>query len=266
MSRTSSFVPRGVPQIGSHKLERRLAFAASFGRAQSSKGEQGGKLDHEGRCFFDLKRESRLKLGTRGMQRSAGRLSAASRSGAIAELMARFRQGDQAAAGDLVEIFYPELRRLAGVRMLRERQEHSWQPTVLVNELYLELVKIKALRPAEADGGAERKAFLGLAAHLMRRLLIHHARPLSKRVERAELPELPAELPGSDDIALLEQTLDRLAAINPKLRTVVELRVFEGLTGSEIASRMECGTATVARHWAFARQWLADELGESAAA
>src|SRR5215510_6021952 len=93
----------------------------------------------------------------------------------VRQLMAGLRRGDKDAAGQLVEIFYPELKRLAAARMKAEPSDHTWQPTVLVNELYLKLVKIKALSESEAD------AFLGLATHLMRRLLIHHARPLANR-------------------------------------------------------------------------------------
>src|SRR5258707_15670606 len=103
----------------------------------------------------------------------------------VARLMADFRQGNPAAANELVELFYPELRRLAAVKMKGERTEHTWQPTALVNELYLELVKIKALKPPAHD--EERAAFFGLAGHLMKRLLIHHARPLYRRIEKVEI-------------------------------------------------------------------------------
>src|SRR5438270_6260345 len=86
-------------------------------------------------------------------------------------LMAEFRGGSPEAAGQLIELFYPELRRLASGRMLGERLNHTWQPTVLVHELYIELTRVKAL-PADAIGQDERNAFLGLAAFLMRRLLV----------------------------------------------------------------------------------------------
>jgi len=173
----------------------------------------------------------------------------------VARLMASFRNGDHEAAGRLVELFYPELRRIAAVRMRAERPGHTLQPTALVHQLYLELVKVKALRRASSGGADEKAAFLGLAAYLMKRLLIHHARPLSKRAEKAELPDLPG--PHSEDSLLeIDDVLSRLAAINPALRQVVELRVFEGLTREEIARKMGCGTATVARHWSFARNWL----------
>jgi len=169
--------------------------------------------------------------------------------------MASFRNGDHEAAGRLVELFYPELRRIAAARMRAERPDHTLQPTALVHQLYLELVKVKALRPASSDGADEKAAFLGLAAYLMKRLLIHHARPLSRRAEKAELRDLPG--PHSEHSLLeIDDILNRLAAINPALRQVVELRVFEGLTREEIARKMGCGTATVARHWSFARNWL----------
>lgn len=175
----------------------------------------------------------------------------------VALLMASFRQGDHEAAGRLVELFYPELRRIAAARMRAERLDHTLQPTAVVHQLYFELVKVKALRPADSDGADEKAAFLGLASYLVKQLLIHHARPLSKRAEKVELLDLPGP-PSSTEHSLIEidDALNRLAAINPALRRVVELRVFEGLTREEIARELGCGTATVARHWSFARNWL----------
>lgn len=179
----------------------------------------------------------------------------------VARLMEALRQGDSPAAGQLVELFYPELRRIAAARMRSERVEHTWGPTVLVNELYLELVKIKALRALD---GEERNQFLGLAAYLMKRLLIHHSRLVGSKAEKIELSDLPdPRTSGSEAILQVENALDRLGAVNPNLRTVVELRVFEGLTREEIAGRMGCGTATVARNWSFARKWLEQEFTRS---
>jgi len=171
--------------------------------------------------------------------------------------MASFRNGDHEAAGRLVELFYPELRRIAAARMRAERADHTLQPTAVVHQLYLELVKVKALQPAGPGGADEKAAFLGLAAYLMRQLLIHHARRLSRRAEKGELTDLPGpRSPAEHSLVEIDDVLDRLAAINPALRRVVELRVFEGLTREEIAREMGCGTATVARHWSFARNWL----------
>jgi RNA polymerase sigma factor (TIGR02999 family) len=179
--------------------------------------------------------------------------------------MASFRSGDHEAAGRLVEILYPELRRIAAARMRAERSDHTLQPTAVVHQLYLELVKVKALRPAGSDGEDERAAFLSLAAFLMKRLLIHHARPLSRRAAKTEVPDLEGPRSSAEHSLLeIDDVLNRLAAINPALRRVVELRVFEGLTREETAREMGCGTATVARHWSFARNWLEEALAGTA--
>ena len=172
--------------------------------------------------------------------------------------MTAFRGGDKQAAGDLVELFYPQLRRLAMSRMKEERQGHSWHPTVLVNELFLELRKVKGLRPSEGED--EKSAFLRLAAHMMKRLLIHHARKLSQKVTRVELNECHLPDHASGELAELEQVLSALESVRPRLRTIVELKIFEGLTRDEIASRLGCATATVTREWLFARHWLEHQL------
>src|SRR3954468_6926620 len=126
--------------------------------------------------------------------------------------MARFRNGDHEAAGQLVELFYPELRRIAAARMRAERPDHTLQPTAVVHQLYLELVKVKALPPAASDGADEKGAFLGLAAYLMKQLLIHHARPLSKRAEKVELPDLRGPHSSTEQsLVEVEYLLSRLA-------------------------------------------------------
>jgi RNA polymerase sigma-70 factor (ECF subfamily) len=211
-------------------------------------GEQAGGLYRHVRTFF-----AKLEAGVT--------TPASLRPDTVARLMASFRNGDHEAAGRLVELFYPDLRRIAATRMRSERKDHTLQPTAVVHQLYLELVKVKALRPAGSDGAGEKAAFLGLAAYLIKQLLIHHARPLSKRAQKTELPELAgAHSSAEQSLVEIEDVLNRLAAINPALRRVVELRVFEGLTREEIAREMGCGTATVARHWNFARNWLEEAL------
>jgi RNA polymerase sigma factor (TIGR02999 family) len=179
--------------------------------------------------------------------------------------MASFRHGHHEAAGRLVELFYPESRRIAAARMRAERPGHTLQHTAVVHQLYLELIKVRALRAAGSHGADEKAAFLGLAAFLMKRLLIHHARPLSKRAEKVELPDL-LDSPRRTEDSLLEidEVLSRLAAINPALRRVVELRVFKGPTREEIAQKMDCGTVTVARHWNFARNGLKEAFAGTA--
>ncbi len=177
----------------------------------------------------------------------------------LSKLMSAFRTGDKRAASDLVELFYPELRRLAALKMRGERAAHTWQPTTLVNELYLELLKVKQLDQSYGNQD-ERAAFLGLASHVMRRLLIHHSRPLEKKVERVELHDTSAQSPATDAFEEIDQLLGRLASIHARLRVVVEMRIFEGCTVNEIARRLDCSEATVARSWAFAKVWLRENL------
>jgi RNA polymerase sigma factor (TIGR02999 family) len=174
--------------------------------------------------------------------------------------MSLFRSGDKEAADALIDIFYPELRKLAQARMRNEPDGHSWQPTLLVNELYLELIKIKALPPPEGELGANGKAaFFGLAAHLMKRLLIHHSRPLAAKQMKVELQDFPRHL-SVDSVTDVEIALGRLHAIRPRLRTIVELKVFESMSVQEIADIVGCSTATVTREWNFAQHWLQEEL------
>jgi RNA polymerase sigma factor (TIGR02999 family) len=188
-------------------------------------------------------------------------------STAVAELMKGFRRGDRESAGKLVEMLYPQLRRLAAAHMHKEAVEHTWQPTALVNELYLELAKVKALEARHSDAEAEKGAFMALASQIMRRLLIRHARPLSYRAPRQSLGEITDDqAAGAAALAEIEDALERLERINPKLRRVVELRVFEGLTGEETAERLACAPATVTRYWHFAREWLAREFATGSAA
>jgi RNA polymerase sigma-70 factor (ECF subfamily) len=176
----------------------------------------------------------------------------------VAQLMHGLRQGNQDAGRELVDLFYPELRRLAAAQIKDERSPHTWQPTALVHELYLELIKTKGLNPRDY-GDNERAAFFGLAGQMMRRLLIHHARPLYRRVERVEVVAADDLASQGDTLQQVEDVLAGLAAIDPKLRTVVEMKVFEGLTGDEIAERMGCSRRTVANYWNVARQWLQKE-------
>jgi RNA polymerase sigma factor (TIGR02999 family) len=183
------------------------------------------------------------------------------RGDTIARLMADFRRGDTTAANRLIELLYPELRRLAAAKMKGERNGHTWQPTLLINELYLSLVKIRVLRGDAATADEEKSAFLGLAGQIMKRLLIDHSRPLYRRAARTEIGyALSLGESSLENLQSVEQALTKLAAIDPKLRTVTEMRVFEGFTGEEIAQQLGCSPRTVANYWAFAKRWLDKEL------
>jgi RNA polymerase sigma factor (TIGR02999 family) len=177
----------------------------------------------------------------------------------LSKLLAQFRNGDSKAVDQLVELLYPDLKRIASSKMVRESTDHTWQPTALVNELYLELVKIKALR--DTSNKDEKDSFMHFAAFLMNRLLAHHARPLEKKAVKVQVDDaFPLQSSGTEALAHIETLLARLAAVDTKFRTVVELRVFEDCTGDEIAARLGCSRKTVERYWTFASRWLRQEL------
>jgi RNA polymerase sigma factor (TIGR02999 family) len=182
----------------------------------------------------------------------------------VALLTADFRRVDQNPADELVEQFYWELRRLAAARMKGERSDHTWQTTALVNELYLELTKVRELNAINLIKEDDKAAFLGFAGHVMKRLLIHHARPLYRRAQNLPFEEAPEPaIEGTEALQDVDDALSRLAAINPKFRCVVEMRVFEGLTSDEIASKLGCSRRSVATYWNFARRWLEKEWAGS---
>jgi len=195
------------------------------------------------------------------MQTAGNRLPMHPAAPDIGQLMERLRKGDSQAAGHLVTFFYPELRRLARSQMRGERQKHTWQPTVLVNQLYLELLKIRGAnrRPSHSDD--ERTAFFRLAAHLMRRLLIHHARPMAKRFEVANVEDwthLPASCDG--DLKEVENLLLDLERMDPLFRTIAEMRALEGMSMEEVAESLNIPVRTAYRRWTFVREWLATHM------
>ena len=154
---------------------------------------------------------------------------------------------------------------MAALHMQREAKAHSWQPTLLVNELYLELIRNKALDRGYDD--SRRAAFFGLAGFLMKRLLILHSRPLRNRVQTVDVTAIkltPQSLATAESVQVVETLLDRLGAIDPRIRSVVEFRVFEGKTHEEIAAELGCSVRTVGGCWSFARRWLEQELGPGA--
>jgi len=183
-------------------------------------------------------------------------------TGTIATLMARFRSGDREAADQLFSLLYPELRRLAAAKMKAEGSQHSWQPSLLVNELYLRLIKVRSLPSPTCDDRSERDHFLRFAGHVMRHLLIDHARLLSKRAVKIDIAQfdIAAEEGGTATLQEIDQLLEKLAGIHPRLRSIVEMKVFEGLSVEEIANRLDIAPRTVARNWTFCKQWLREQL------
>ena len=170
------------------------------------------------------------------------------------------RPATETAADQLIHLFYPELRRIAAARMINEDRRHTWQPTALLNELYLELRKVRTLRPVQQDDADGKAAFIGFAATLMRRLLIHHARPKSNDPVQDDVESIDGKVSSFESLKEMELMLERLGKLDPLLQDVVQLKVFEGLTVPEIAERLGCSVRSVARYWNFARHWLQREM------
>ena len=161
----------------------------------------------------------------------------------------------------MLPAIYGELKRLARIYLSRERPNHTLQPTALVHEAYLQLV-----RQRQVDW-RNRAHFLGVAASVMRRVLLHHAeqRDADKRggtIERVTLDEALAALEANTSVYVLDLSaaLDRLEALDPRQARVVELRVFGGLTIDETAEVVGVSPATIKREWNVARLWLRREL------
>ena len=179
----------------------------------------------------------------------------------ITQLLAKWSTGDQSALDQLMPLVYDELRRLARGYLRRERAEHTLQPTALVNEAYLKLVDQKNAR------WQNRAQFYGIAAQLMRRILVDHARVkhAEKRGGAAQQrlsitsAEILATKPDLDLLALNE-ALEELTAMDPQQGRIVELKFFGGLSIEETAEVLGISHATVERDWKMARAWLRRKL------
>lgn len=181
--------------------------------------------------------------------------------GDVTALLRAWRAGDGAARDALVERVYAQLKRLAAAQIRRERSGLSLAATDLVHEAYLRLVD--QLRVDWRD----RAHFFGLAATVMRRVLVDHARRrLSKKRQGGVAVSgmtVPAPDSGAPEAELLdlERALDRLAGESPRAVKVVEMRYFAGLEIDEVAAILDVSPTTVRRDWAFARAWMKVELG-----
>jgi len=180
--------------------------------------------------------------------------------GYITGLLARADVGDSAALEELFPLVYGQLRVAAEYALRREATGHTLQATALVHEAYLKLVGGGPI-PAR-----NRAHFLGIAARAMRQILVDHARRrrASKRGGGARAATLdidPADPAApADDVIALDDALNRLSGVSDRLRKVVELRFFAGLSEEEIAETLGVTTRTVQRDWAKARAWLYREM------
>lgn len=180
----------------------------------------------------------------------------------VTGLLLAWGAGDQVAGEQLLPAVYEELHRQAARAMRREHDEHTLQATALVHEAYLRLVDQRRVE------WRNRAQFFGVAAEIMRRILVDHARArhAAKRggdAKRVTLGDADAADESSErglDILALHDALERLAALDAAQARVVELRYFGGLNIEETAEAMSISPATVKREWAVARGWLRREL------
>lgn len=168
--------------------------------------------------------------------------------------------GDAQAPEKLLELVYEDLRRLAEAYMNNERSDHTLQPTALVHEAFIRLVDW------ENVSWQSRAQFFSVAAKVMRRILVDHARAhgAEKRGGAAERLSLETAVvatgDGAGDLLMLDQALSKLAASDARKTRVVEMRFFAGMTEQEIAAVLKVDEKTVQRDWQFARMWLYREL------
>jgi RNA polymerase sigma-70 factor, ECF subfamily len=178
----------------------------------------------------------------------------------VTGLLRQWTEGDQDALQKLMPIVYEELRRLAGHYLRLERPDHTLQPTALVHEAFLRLVGQREVV------WQNRAHFFGIAAQMMRRILVDHAR--RRKAAKRDAPAFRVELeqPGAEaadrepELLALDEALTQLEAMDPRQGRIVELRFFGGLTVEETAEVAGISTATVKREWRTARAWLRREL------
>ncbi len=178
----------------------------------------------------------------------------------VTRLLHDWSDGDKKAAEQLMPLIYDELRRLARAYLQRERPDHTLQPTALVNEAYLKLVDQRRVN------WQNRHHFYGIAAQMMRRVLVDHAREHAAekrggKHQKLSLDELRLQTEErAADLVALDEALRKLAEIFPRKASVVELRFFGGFSVEETAGVLNVSDKTVMREWESAKLWLYREL------
>lgn len=178
----------------------------------------------------------------------------------ITRLLLAWSEGDQAALERLLPLIEKELHRIARHYMRRENPGHTLQTTALVNEAYFRLIDQKSVR------WQNRAHFFGIAAQIMRRILLNYARDRQRakrggKAVQVSLSEVAVMTPEkSDELIALDESLERLALIDERKCRVVELRYFGGLSVEETAEVLGISPITVARDWKMAKAWLAREI------
>lgn len=178
----------------------------------------------------------------------------------ISTLLLAWSEGNQQALDRLTAIVYQELRRLAHRYMDRERPGHVLQTTALVNEAYMRLVDYKRMQ------WQDRAHFFAVAAQVMRRILVDHARSHNIRrgagVQHVPLDDVAVvSADRTGDLVALDDAINELARLDPRKAQIIEMRFFGGLSVEETAAVLHVSAATVRRDWSIARLWLYRELG-----
>ena len=183
----------------------------------------------------------------------------------VTDLLIAWSDGRREALDDLMPLVYADLRRVAAGQMRREAPDHALQPTALVHETYVRLIDQRQVK------WRNRAHFFGMAAGMMRRILVDHARRrrAEKRgggLERVTLvdDEMASGGVKEIDVLALHESLERLAAFDAQQERIVELRYFGGLTIEETAEVVGISHATVVREWTIAKAWLRADLSRSA--
>ena len=180
--------------------------------------------------------------------------------GSATQLLIAWTAGDQGARERMLPVVYDELRRLAASYLRRERTGHTLQPTALVHEAYMRLIDQQRV------DWTNRAQFVGMAAVMMRRILVNHARDrhAAKRGGGAEHVPLTVAVEPSGgaevDVLDLHDALEQLASLDERKSHIVELKFFGGLSTEEIAATLGLSRATIEREWKFARAWLYGRL------
>jgi RNA polymerase sigma-70 factor, ECF subfamily len=185
-----------------------------------------------------------------------------SESQEVTMLLSALTNGEDGAASKLIPVVYDELRRLAGSYMRRERVDHTLQATALVNEAYLKLIEQRAVN------WQSRAHFFGVAAQLMRRILIDYARGHTREKRGGEQKKVSLDEvflfseQQADELLAVDDSLNLLAKMDPRQARVVELRFFAGLSVEEAAEALGVSPKTVKRDWSVAKAWLYADLKE----
>lgn len=177
----------------------------------------------------------------------------------ITDLLIAWTSGREEALAELLPRVYDELRRLAASRLRHERADHTLQPTALVHEAYLRLIDQRRMK------WRNRGQFYAIAAQIMRRILVDHARAQHADKRGGDWTQVSIDTAMRErstdvDLTALDEALVRLAAVDPQQAKIVELRYFGGLTIDETADALNISPATVSRDWTMARAWLRHEL------